>query len=320
MLFLWIGLGVLLFLLAAVLITAYVCYRMAFYEANPPRQDENQVEIPKGRIYEPFREKMVNWTLQTRQMPHEDIQITSFDGLPLCGKFYEFQPGAPIELMFHGYRGSAERDLSGGVQRCFKLGRSTLIVDQRCSGGSGGHVITFGIREHRDCLTWVHYLAERFGPEVKILMTGISMGATTVLMAAGRELPANVIGVIADCGFSSAKQIIQKVIADMKLPPRLAYPFVRLGARLYGGFDLEEYSALEAMQTCRVPVLFFHGEDDDFVPCDMSRAMYAACQSRKQLVTVPGAGHGLSYPIAPELYLPAARGFFGQEGTALQME
>ena len=314
MLFVLIGLGV---LLLAVLIISYVCYRMAFYAPNPPRPENGEVEIPKGEIYEPFREKMVTWGLETRQLPHEDIQITSFDGLPLWGKFYEFKPGAPIELMFHGYRGGAERDLSGGVQRCFKLGRSTLIVDQRCSGKSGGHVITFGIREHRDCLAWVDYLARRFGPETKILMTGISMGASTVLMAAGKELPPNVIGVIADCGFSSPKEIIQKVIGDMKLPPKLAYPFVRLGARLFGHFDLEEYSPMEAMKTCRVPVLFFHGEDDDFVPCDMSRAMYAACTSRKELVTVPGAGHGLSYPIAPQLYLPAAKGFFGPDGTAL---
>lgn len=307
MLFVLIGLGV---LLLAVLIISYVCYRMAFYAPNPPRPENGEVEIPKGEIYEPFREKMVTWGLETRQLPHEDIQITSFDGLPLWGKFYEFKPGAPIELMFHGYRGGAERDLSGGVQRCFRLGRSALIVDQRCSGRSGGNVITFGIREHKDCLAWAKFAAAHFGPDVKIILTGISMGAATVMMAAGEALPEQVIGVLADCGYSSPKAIILEVLKQMKLPPKLCYPFVKLAARIYGHFDLEENSPEEALKRAKVPVIFFHGEADDFVPCHMSRTCYDACVSRKMLITVPGAGHGLSYPMDTQGYLTAVKRFF----------
>ena len=297
--------------LLAVLIIAYICYRMAFYEPDRNPQSDDTFDIPKGRIYEPFRESIISWTLETRAMPREDMYITSFDGLKLHGRYYEYAPGAPIELMMHGYRGTADRDLSGGVQRCFKLGRSALIVDQRCSGESGGNVITFGINEHRDCLSWVEHMISRFGPDVKIILTGISMGASTVLTAAGKPLPNNVIGVLADCGYDSAKNIIQKVIADMGLPPRLAYPFVKLGARLFGHFDLEETSPMEAMKTCAVPVILFHGENDDFVPCQMSRNIYEACPTRKKLVTIPGAGHGLSYPTDPEGYRQALREFFG---------
>ena len=69
------------------------------------------------------------------------------------------------------------------------------------------------------------------------------------------------------------------------------------------------------MKTCKLPVIFFHGADDDFVPCEMSRINYEACQSRKQLVIVPGAAHGLSYPVDPEGYLQALRDFFGPEGS-----
>ena len=299
-----------------VLLAAYICYRMAFYA--PPRKPlpPDVIETPVGEIYDPFRPAMENWTREVRAMAHEDMEITSFDGLTLRGRFYEYTPGAPIELMFHGYRGTAERDLSGGVQRCFRLGRSALIVDQRCSCGSGGHVITFGVNEHRDCLSWVDFAIRRFGPDVKLILTGISMGASTVLTAAGQPLPENVIGVLADCGFTSARDIIQIVIGKMGLPPALCWPFVKLGARLFGHFDPEETSAIEAMARCTVPVIFFHGEDDDFVPCDMSRANFEACASRKMLVTVPGAGHGLSYPVAPEVYLQALRDFFGPESSA----
>lgn len=220
--------------------------------------------------------------------------------------------------MFHGYRGSAERDLPGGVQRCFQLGRSALIVDQRCSGSSEGHVITFGIREHRDCLSWLDFMLRRFGPDVKIILTGISMGASTVLMAGGCKLPENVIGILADCGYSSAPDIIKKVIRQLGLPAGLCYPFVKLGARLFGHFDLEEFSPLEAVKQCTVPVILFHGESDDFVPCEMSRINYDACATRKMLVTVPGAGHGLSYPVAPETYLDALREFFGPDASFLE--
>lgn len=292
-----------------ILVISLVCFRMAFYASKKDRTPKEEYEIPKGRIYEPYRDQMVGWMKEVRAMPCEEMTIRSFDGLTLYGKYYEYAPGAPLELMFHGYRGSAERDLCGGIQRCFSLGRSVLIVDQRCSGKSQGKVITFGIREHRDCLAWVDFAVKRFGPEVKIILTGISMGASTVLMAAGKELPANVIGVLADCGFSTAKEIICKVIRQLHLPVKLAYPFVRLGGWLYGGFDVEAYSALEAMKSCKIPVIFFHGDQDDFVPWQMSQANYDACPAPKKLLLVPGAGHGLGYLMDPEGYLQALREF-----------
>ncbi len=293
------------------LLISYICYRMAFYVTKKQKAPE-EYPIPVGQIYEPYREKMIAWIRETRAMPHKDLEITSFDGLTLRGKYYEYAPGATVELMFHGYRGNAERDLCGGVQRCFALGHSALIVDQRGCGRSDGRVITFGVNESRDCLRWIDCLRQLLGEDVKIILTGISMGAATVMAAAGRELPDNVVGILADCGYTSPEAIMKKVIRSMKLPAELAYPFVKLGARLYGGFHLEEISPIQAMAGCPVPVIFFHGEADDFVPCDMSRENYAACTARKRLVTIPGAGHGLSYPVDKERYLQAMREFFGE--------
>lgn len=304
MILLWILLGV----AALVLLIAYLCFRMAFYADRKPSKEE--YPIPEGEIYEPYRDRMVAWMKETWAMPHEEMQITSADGLTLRGKYYEYKPGAPIELMFHGYRGNADRDLCGGVQRCFALERNTLIVDQRACGSSEGNVITFGIKESEDCHLWIDHLIQRFGPDVQIIITGISMGASTVMLAAGKPLPKQVIGVLADCGYTSAKDIIQEVIRQMKLPPKLAYPFVKLGAKLFGGFDPDADSPLEAMKRCTVPVMFIHGEEDDFVPCDMSRRNYAACAAHKQLWTVPGAGHGLSILVDKPGYMKALREFF----------
>ena len=309
MLLFWILLG----LAALILLMAFLCFYLAFFVPVHRPIGEEEYPTPAGKVYEPFRDRMVNWMKETRKLPHQDFWIESFDGLKLHGRYYEYAPGAPIELMFHGYRGTADRDLCGGVQRCFALNRSALVVDQRASSYSQGHVITFGIKEHKDCRKWVDFMVDHFGPDVRIILTGISMGASTVLMAAGSPLPPQVKGVLADCGFTSAKAIMYKVIGQIKLPPKLLYPFLRLGARLFGGFDLESFSALEAVKQATLPIIFFHGEDDDFVPCSMSEENFAACASRKALVTIPGAGHGLSYPVDKPGYLAALEAFFGPE-------
>ena len=294
------------------LITSYVCFSMIFKVSEKMRQEYRDTEfpIPVGEIYEPYRERMTVWIKNLQTLPHDDIEIRSFDGLTLRGKYYECAPGATTEILFHGYKGSSKRDLCGGVARCFALGRNALIVDHRGSGESDGKVITFGINERRDALKWVEYAVNRFGKDVKIILTGISMGAATVMMVSSEKLPENVIGVLADCGYTSAKDIIKKVIRDMKLPADILYPFVRLGARIYGHFNIDETSPIEELKRSRIPVLFIHGESDDFVPCEMSKRNYDACVTRKEFVTVPGAGHGVCYVVDKEKYLSALRRFF----------
>ena len=300
---------------AAVLITSYILFRIAFYV--PPRKprDPEAIDLPEGAGYEPYWDIMRKWALEARALPRETFSITSFDGLKLTGNYYEYAPGAPIELMFHGYRGTAERDLAGGVLRCFQVGRSALVVDQRCSGDSEGNVITFGIREHRDCLSWLDFMLEHFGPDVKIILTGISMGASTVLMAGGTHLPENVMGILADCGYTTARDIMYSVIRQMGFSPRLFYPLVKLGAKLFGHLDLNEADALSAVRKITVPVIFYHGEADDYVPCEMSRINYEACTARKQLVLIPGAVHGLSYPVDQARYLQTLKDFFGPQAS-----
>ena len=298
-----------------ILLICYICYRMAFYAKRTPEDASGEFTLPPGEIYEPYHDVMRAWADETAKLPCRELEITSFDGLTLRGKYYEYAPGAPVELMFHGYRGNGERDMSGGIQRCFRVGRSALIVDQRSSGHSDGHVITMGIHECRDCLDWLDFAIRKFGPDCKIILTGISMGASTVLMAGGRELPENVIGILADCGYTSAKEILCTIMGQMKIPPAIGYPLAKLGAKLFGKFDLDADAPVEAVKKCRVPVIFFHGESDDYVPAWMSRANYEACASRKQLVLIPGAGHGLAFPVDQDGYVKALYEFFGPEAS-----
>ena len=207
----WWLLGIAATIIAICLITAFICYMKVFRSPKRKVLGPDEYENPEGEIYEVFRDEMVGWIKSIRSMPHEDVEITSFDGLKLRGKYYEQTKGAPMEIMFHGYKGNAERDLCGAVERAFRVGRNALIVDHRGSGRSEGNTITFGINERRDCLGWIDFAIKKFGPDVRIMITGISMGAATVMMASGEDLPKNVICTLADCGYSSAKEIIKKV-------------------------------------------------------------------------------------------------------------
>ena len=197
-------------------------------------------------------------------------------------RYYHVRDGAPLQIQFHGYRGAALRDFCGGNKLARESGQNTLVVDQRAHGKSGGNTITFGIRERLDCLSWVKYANQRFSSGTPIFLSGVSMGATTVLMASELKLPANVMGIIADCPYSSPEVIIRKVCReDMHLPPALTMPLIRLGARLFGHFVLNESSAVQAVGNKNIPILLLHGEDDRFVPCDMSREIFDACTGEK---------------------------------------
>ena len=302
---LYITLGIIGSILLICLITSLVCFFIVFYSPKRKELGPDEYEIPPGTIYEPYRDYMVMWAKKSREMPHEDMEITSFDGLKLKGRYLENRKGAPIEIIFHGYRGYGERDLSGAIDRCFSIGRNVLIVDQRASGKSEGNVITFGIKERYDCIAWVNHVIERFGKETEIILCGVSMGGATVALASGEELPSNVVCILADCPYSTASGIIKKIIKEMKLPVWLLYPFVKLGARLFGGFNLEETSPLEAVKRSKTPIIFIHGDADAFVPYEMSKELYEACSCLKKLVKIEGAGHGLAFPVNKEKYYGA---------------
>lgn len=277
---------------------AYYCYRRIFYAA--PKKKNGPIKLPSGEQYEVNRDKMLSLIDEMRAIPFETVYITSFDGLNLAGRYYHVKDGAPVHIQFHGYKGWAYRDFCGGNKLARERGCNTLVVDQRAHGMSEGNTISMGINERFDCLSWINYICERFGRDVKIVISGVSMGATTVLMTAGLGLPENVIGIIADCPYSSPKEIIMKVCSDMKLPERLMYPFVRLGAKLYGHFDLEAADAAEAVCHAKVPILLIHGEDDRFVPCSMSQKIFERFKEANPdgdmlLETFPGAGHGISF-------------------------
>ena len=286
-------------------------YRQVFW---CPKKRPEKVALPKGSQYQPYKEQVEKMIEKIRALPYEEVSIWSQDGLKLYGKYYEQKPGAPLEILFHGYHGAAERDFAGGFWLAREAGQNIILVDERGHGKSEGRGLSFGIKEQYDCLEWARYATKRFGSDTQIVLGGISMGATIVLLAAGLDLPDTVKGILADCGYTSPKEIVQKVARNRGLPVKIMYPLARLGAKVFGDFDLEDGDAEEVLRKCKVPVLFIHGEDDRLVPCEMSRRNYEACASDKMIFTVPGAGHTLSYMVDYEGYRKAVSIFMKKIG------
>ena len=172
--------------------------------------------------------------------------------------------------------------------------------------------MTFCVRESQDVRSWIALDNPEFGPE-PVILGGVSMGATTVLMAAGGPLPENVRGIMADCGFSSPWEILAAVAKRRAHLP--AFPLlylVNFWCRLLAGFDGKEASTVQAMSRNRLPVFLAHGQADDFVPWTMTQAAYDAAPCEKELLLVPGAGHGRSYLVDRERYLQMLENFLNR--------
>ena len=287
-------------LIILIILFSFLAYRKAFY-SNPQKRPTPDTPL-QGAQYEAVSEHISRIGRIMSQYSCEDIRIESFDGTKLFGRYYHFRDNAPIQILVHGYRSHAFRDCSGGHSLSRKIGYNVLVIDQRAQGNSEGNTITFGIKERKDCLCWIRYLCSRFGSSTPIILSGLSMGAATVLMTTDLDLPKNVVCIIADSPYSAPISIIEKVARDQHYPAFLCRPFAHLGACLFGGFTLGSCTAKAAVRKARIPILILHGEEDRLVPCSMSLEIAVCCASRVQVATFPNAGHGLCYITDPVRY------------------
>ncbi len=293
---------VILFAIAIIsLITSFIAYYMTFFSNRKKHFDvyhgltDEEIEgNERKKLSRTFIDELVN-------LPYEKVRVKSHDGLTLSARYYHTRDGAPLEIQLHGYKSISLHDFSGGCLEAIKRGYNVLLVDQRAHGESEGNTISFGVLERYDVLTWIEYANERFGADTKIILVGISMGAGTVIMSSSLSLPENVVGIIADCPYSTPTKIIAKVMRDMKLPTPLLLPFVRLGGMLFGGFDISSASPLSALENAKIPILILHGEGDTFVPIEMSEELLGASEL-VTLVRFAEAGHGLSFVYDNEKY------------------
>ena len=287
--------------------SAFEVYKIVFRSPDDRQNDDFYIEtsVQDHR----FDDEIIGMIRRLNEKPYERVSIKSYDGYKLCGRLYVSDPKSPVIIGFHGYRGTPSRDLSGGASYYLLHGFNLLLPEHRAHCESEGGMITYGVKERFDCLAWAGYAAGRFGHDVPIILSGISMGASTVLMASALSLPDNVRGIIADCPYTSPAEIIKKVARDKKYPASAVLAVANAIARIKGGFGLNDANAAEAVKKAKLPILLIHGGNDTFVPWEMSRQIADAAPDKIEFHTFEGAGHGLSYLTDREKYEAVIEGF-----------
>lgn len=269
---------------------------------------ENQESIKKllsgetnAEIFVKYRDEAAKKLLST---PNETVSITARDGVKLVGHFVGCTEPKRVIIAMHGWRSSWAQDFGMVSDFLHENGCAVLYAEQRGQNESGGSYMGFGLTERFDCLDWISWLNERGYDTLPLYLCGVSMGAATVLMASGFNLPDNVHGIIADCGYTSP-YAIWKHIAENNLHLRYdkwMRDTIDELCRERINFSSNDFSCTKALESCRVPVLFIHGTDDNFVPIEMTYENYKYCDSPKRLLVVPGAGHGMSYAVDKARY------------------
>lgn len=266
-------------------------------------------EIPEMRAFFALQNGAAE---QLKNKDCERVEITAADGIKLVGHLRTCENAERIIIAMHGWRSSWAKDFGFLADFLHDNGCHVLYAEQRGQGSSGGDYIGFGLTERFDCLDWIKWVNEQGYGNLPVYLCGISMGASTVLMAGGSELPGNVHGIIADCGYTSP-YAIWKYVTENDL--HIYYDDVRRSiaddiCREKIQFGSNDYSCTEALTNCKIPVLFIHGTDDSFVPVEMSYENYKACVSPKRLFVVPGAEHGMSYMVDKKGYEQAVKQFW----------
>lgn len=296
--------NILLFIILAFFLLCVVSGGYLFFAACRRRTELpwlNEPEIKKT-AYGKYYDYIVNSHTWLENHDALDVWVNSYDGLKLHGLWIPAPNSRGTILFAHGYRSTPLVDFSFAMEYYHQLGMNLLIPHQRAHGKSQGKYITFGVKESRDMRTWIEFHNQNLSTQ-PIVLDGLSMGASTMLYLVDKKLPENVKGVIADCGFTSPKEIISSVFRSVThLPAVPSIWFAEVFARAFAGFSLYECDTVKTLTNSRLPVIIVHGTGDDFVPCEMSKLGYSSCNSPKQLLLVEDAPHGCSFLKDKENY------------------
>ncbi len=289
----WIYFVIALFILVFITLL-FVFFGMAFVRKN----SANIGDVENSSYLKPYLEKLRPGIEFIDNQPFEEVSILSFDGLRLYGRYYSHNTDKTV-ILVHGYRSNGKHDFSGALKFYYDYGFNVLLIDQRSHGKSEGRLITFGVKESFDVRDWAEFLNKKYNPK-SIVLSGVSMGGGTVVFALKRGLPQNVKCVIADCGFTSPEAIIRKVGYDkFKINAKFYMPFLNAMTHIFGGFSIYETTA-DALMYNKIPIVFIHGEKDNFVPVEMSRESLKAAGEYGSGIFVKEADHGLSYLVETE--------------------
>ena len=249
--------------------------------------------------------------LKTFTADMKRVSIVSRDRLRLCGYYKEVPDAKRFIIAAHGWRSTSATDFKYQHELFCEDECNVLYIDERCHGNSEGKYIGFGVLERYDILLWARYAVKNLSNGLPVYLFGVSMGATSVMMASALDLPADVKGIIADCGFTSPMDIWLEVTKNIEwLDKELFYKLSNKRCMKLAGYDATQHSTIRALEKTDIPILFIHGGADTFVPPEMTKLSYNACASKKKIVIFEGAAHAKSCVVAPELYAETLGGFY----------
>ncbi|WP_087973411.1 alpha/beta hydrolase [Oceanobacillus rekensis] len=255
-----------------------------------------------------------DWRDWSHQQDFKMMEMESHDGLDLKGYFLEAEEPTNKTVVFaHGYLGRASDMSLFGQYYYEELGYNMFTADLRGHGESEGDYIGFGWHDRLDYMGWVNKLLEELGPDTEIVMHGVSMGAATVLMASGEELPPNVKAIVADSPYTGVQELFSYQLDRIfHLPEFPIIPTTSLVTNIRAGYTLQEASALEQVSKAEIPILYIHGEGDTFVPTSMAEELYQNTKSDAELVLFDGANHGESFVKNTDKYIKHLTAFLNK--------
>ncbi len=293
---LWILIGIFLLFLC---IGGYI-----FFTACRRKKEYNWLnsESLKNTPYEKHIDLIAHSSKWLKEQKAQDVFITSDDGLRLHGLFVPAEHPRGTVLLTHGYRSTMLVDFGMVLDFYHKLGMNLLLPEQRAHGQSEGKYITFGVKEAKDMFCWLTFHNEKIS-QCSVILSGLSMGSSTVMYMLDETLPSNVKAVICDCGFTSPAEIIGKIFRETThIPAGVFIFFADLFARVFGRFSLYGKNSCKTLKKNKLPILMAHGKADNFVPCEMTQKAFACCTGEKYLILAEGASHGYSFFCAREEY------------------
>ena len=290
--------SIVLFLLILFFIALYIFYRFTFY--SPLKDQLDDYNIMGSPQFNNYREKIIKMIDEMRERAYEDVWTESYDKLKLHARVFTNKNPKKIAILFHGYRGTGNRDFCGGAKEALALGYTVVLIDQRAHGLSEGHSITFGVRESKDALTWINFVYEKYGQDIELVLIGISMGGAIVLNVADKV--AKNVKIIADCPFSSPKSILSNSIKAMKLSVKIFYPLVNLASILFGHTNMNKMSNYDTVKNAQGKILIIHGDADTVVPYTNSQDLANTYPDKIQYELFHGADHGISYMVDEDRY------------------
>lgn len=244
---------------------------------------------------------------------YSDKYIESYDKLQLHS-YVVSQNSNKWAIVVHGYGGSGKL-MSDKSKYFYDMGYNVLIPDLRGHGKSEGDYIGMGWKDRLDIISWINFIIKE-NPNAEIVLHGTSMGAATVLMTSGENLPSNVKAIVADCAYTSAwDEFSYQLETYLKVPSSYILNVTNMVTKLKAGYSLKEASALECVKKATVPILFIHGDKDKFVPYSMMDKLYDATISPKEKLTIEGGEHANSDLVSPFLYWLTVEDFLNQYVT-----